>query len=130
MRRLMGALVLVVALGAAPAGAKVVGISASPNPAAMGERVRHTVEVGTYGRLDVWVSARGFDRPAVGTLPAGTWSYECCPSQTAGTPAWHYRASGASPGSYGFNATTRARGSFLSTARAVSSSASVWVWVR
>lgn len=131
MRRLAGMLALVVALGAAPAGAKVVGITASPNPAALGDRVRHTVEVGTYGRLDVWVSAVGFDRPGTGTLPAGAWTFECCPSQTAGTSAWHYRTSGgASPGSYGFNATTRARGSFLSTARVVSSSASVWVWVR
>ncbi|HET7237003.1 MAG TPA: hypothetical protein VFK59_11310 [Actinomycetota bacterium] len=130
MRRLVGALVLVVALGAAPAGAKVIGISASPNPAGLGDRVRHSVEVGAYGPLDVWVSARGFERPATGTLPAGAWSYECCPSQTAGTPAWHYRASSARPGSYGFNATTRARGSFLSTARVAGSSTSVWVWVR
>lgn len=131
MKRLLGVLVLVVALGAAPASAKVVGISASPNPAALGDRVRHTVEVGTYARLEVWVSALGFDRPATGTLPSGAWSYECCPSQTAGTPAWHFRTSAnARPGTYGFNAVTRARGSFLSTARVVSSSASVWVSVR
>ena len=131
MKRLLGVLVLVVVLGAAPAGAKVVGISASPNPAGLGDRVRHTIEVGTYARLDVWVSALGFDRPGIGTLPSGIWSYECCPSQTAGTPAWHYRTSAnARPGSYAFNVVSRARGSFLSTARVVTYSASVWVSVR
>ena len=131
MRRMVGALVLVVALGAAPASAKVVGIGASPNPASLGDRVRHTVTVGTYGRLDVWVSAVGFDRPGTGSLPYGAWTFECCPSQTAGTSAWHYRTSGGvSPGSYGFNSTARARGSFLSTAVVAGSSASVWVSVR
>jgi hypothetical protein len=131
MKRLCTALALVVALGATPASAKVVGISASPNPAGVGDQVRHTVEVGVYGRLDVWVSAAGFDRPGMGTLPAGTWSYQCCPSQTAGTPAWHYRSGvTARPGSYGFRALTRLRGSFLSTAAVMSTSASVWVQVR
>jgi len=131
MKRLCTALVLVVALGAAPAGAKVVGISASPNPARLGDRVRHTVEVGTSGRLDVWVSAPGFYRPGIGTLPIGAWSYECCPGQTAGTPAWHYRSSGtAGPGLYGFGAATRARGSFLSTALVSGASASVWILIQ
>jgi len=130
MKRLWAVLVLVVVLGATPASAKVVGISASPNPAGLGDRVRHTVEVGVYGRLEVWVSATGFERPGTGTLPPGTWSYECCPGQTAGTAAWHYRSSSsAGPGSYRFGVVSRMRGSFLSTAMAGGSSAGVWVRV-
>src|SRR3990172_1592565 len=130
MKRLLSVLVLVVVLGATPVSAKVVGISASPNPAGLGDRVRHTVEVGVYGRLEVWVSAAGFERPGTGTLPAGTWIYECCPGQTAGTAAWHYRSSSsAGPGSYRFGVVSRMRGSFLSTAIAGGSSAGVWVRV-
>ena len=131
MKRLCSVLALVVALGASPASAKVVGISASPNPARLGDHVRHTVDVGVFGRLDLWVSASGFDRPGLGTLPSGAWSYECCPGQTAGTPAWHFRSAGTvGQGSYRFGAVTRARGSFLSTAAIGSTSASVWVQVR
>jgi len=131
MRRLAIALALLVALGATPASAKVVGISASPNPALLGDRVRHTVVVGVYGPLDVWISANGFGQPGGGTLPPGTWSYECCPGQTAGTPAWHYRSSSpAAPGSYRVGAVTRLRGSFLSTAAVSGTSAWVWIQVR
>ena len=128
MRRACVALALLVALGATPASAKVVGISASPNPARLGDRVRHTVEVGVYGPLEVWVSASGFQSPGLGTLPGGTWSYECCPAQTAGTPAWHYRSSSFSaPGTYRFRAMSQLRGTFLSTASAGGTSAGVWI---
>lgn len=131
MKRLLGALALLVVLGATPASAKVVGISASPNPALLGERVRHTLDVGVYGRLEVWVSATGFEVPAMGTLPPGTWSFECCPGQTAGTPAWHFRSAGTTaPGAYGFRALSRQRGSFLSTAAIAGMYSSVWVRVR
>lgn len=122
---------LTVALAAVPAAAKTVGVTASPNPARVGDRVRHDVEVGTVGRLDVWVSARGFDRPGQGTLPAGTWSYECCPGQTAGTPAWHYRSSSfVAQGAYRFGAVARLPGTFLSTALVAGVSASVWIRIR
>jgi hypothetical protein len=131
MKRFCTVIALLVALGATPAGAKVVGITASPNPAGLGVRVRHTVSVGAYGGLDVWVSATGFERPAMGTLPTGAWTYECCPAQTAGTPAWHYRSAGTTaPGTYGFRARTQMRGTFLSTAAIAGSSAGVWVQVR
>lgn len=117
---------VIVGLSAATAGAKAVGISAAPNPATIGAHVRHTVTVGIVGRLDVWVSARGFEQPGTGTLPAGTWSLECCPSQVAGTPAWHYRSSGlVPPGPYRFGAAARGRGTFLSTATVSGASASV-----
>jgi hypothetical protein len=119
---------VVVGLTAAPAQAKVVGISASPNPASIGSHVRHSVDVGAVARLDVWVSATGFQQPGSGTLPAGSWSFECCPSQVAGTPAWHYRSFGiVPPGSYRFNAIARARGTFLSTATAAGAGASVTI---
>jgi hypothetical protein len=128
MRRVCIALAVLVALGATPASAKVVGISASPNPATLGHRVRHTVEVGVYGPLEVWVSASGFRSPGMGTLPSGSWSYECCPAQTAGTPAWHYRSySFIGPGSYRFGAASHSRGTFLSTAAAGGTSAGVWI---
>jgi len=128
MRKLVVLTALVVGLVAAPAQAKVVGIDASPNPAVVGQRVRHTVEVGAVARLDVWVSAVGFQAPGLGTLPPGTWSIECCPSQTLGTSAWHYRSFGiATPGSYRFNAVARARGTFLSTAAVAGATASVTI---
>lgn len=127
MRKWLVLPVLVVALAtSAPAQAKVVGISASPNPAAVGNRVRHSVDVGAVARLDVWVSAVGFQQPGLGTLPPGVWSFECCPSQSAGTTAWHYRSlSVVAPGTYRFNAIARARGTFLSSAMVLGTSASV-----
>jgi hypothetical protein len=128
-RFLAGAVLLVViAGGAGVADAKIVGITASPNPVVLGDRVRHTVEVGAYARLDVWISATGFQQPGAGTMPGGAWSYECCPSQTAGTPAWHFRSGGTVvPGSYRFGAVTRARGTFLSSALVVGTMATTWV---
>lgn len=128
MRKYLLVTALLLGLVAAPAQAKVVGIDASPNPALVGDRVRHTVEVGATARLDVWVSAAGFQAPGSGTLPPGTWSAECCPSQTLGTPAWHYRSTGVvAAGSYRFNAVARARGTFLSTAMVAGASASVTI---
>ena len=128
MRKWVVVTTLVVGLVASPAQAKVVGIDASPNPAVVGDHVRHTVVVGAVARLDVWVSALGFQPPGLGTLPPGTWSIECCPSQTLGTSAWHYRSFGiATPGSYRFNAVARTRGTFLSTAAVAGSTASVTI---
>jgi hypothetical protein len=130
MRRWIAVMALAAGLVATPAQAKVVGIDASPNPAVLGTRVRHTIEVGALGRLEVWVSALGFQAPGDGTLPPGTWTPECCPGQTLGTPAWHFRSSGvAAPGSYRFSATTRTRGTFLSTALVAGATASVLIRV-
>jgi hypothetical protein len=130
-RSLLPVALLVVALTAVPALAKTVGLTASPNPARVGERVRHDIAVGAIGRLDVWVSARGFSQPGSGTLPAGTWSYECCPRQTAGTPAWHYRSSSiVATGQYRFPATAQTRGTFLSTAAIGGATSRVWVSIR
>ena len=101
---------------AAPAEAKLVEIGASPNPTKVGTTVRHTVALGATGRLEVWVSAAGFERPGTGTLPPGSWALACCPPRTAG-PAWHYRTFAIAPsGSYRFGAVARARGTFLSSA--------------
>ena len=121
MKRSWSAALLVATLVgvlAAPAEAKLVEIGASPNPAKVGTRVRHTVAVGAAGRLEVWVSASGFQRPGTGTLPPGSWVAECCPARTAGTPAWHYRsfATVLPSGSYRFGAVARMRGTFLSSA--------------
>jgi hypothetical protein len=122
---------LVFADGGGVAGAKVVGLDGAPNPAVLGDRVRHTIDLGVAARLEVWVSAAGFEQPGPGTLPAGTWSYSCCPSQTAGTSAWHFRsASIVAPGSFRFTAVARARGTFLSSALAGGTIASVWIRVR
>jgi hypothetical protein len=78
--------------------------------------------------LDLYVSAVGFERPGTGTLPPGSWTYRCCPGQTAGTPAWFYRSNaGATPGSYRFGAVARARGVFLSTVVTAVGSANVWI---
>jgi hypothetical protein len=131
MRRLVVLVMLAIGLVAAPAHAKVVGIDASPNPASLGDRVRHTVEVGAVGRLEVWVSSSGFQPPGLGTLPGGTWTIECCPSQTLGTPAWHYRSfAPAIPGTYRFAAVARARGVFLSAVLVGASAASVSITIR
>ena len=108
---------MLVGVLAAPAEAKLVDIGAAPNPARLGTTVRHTVAPGAAGRLEVWVSAAGFERPGTGTLPAGSWVAECCPARTAGTPAWHFRSFGvAPPGSYRFGAVARMRGTFRSSA--------------
>jgi len=135
MRRFMvvvGLLACLVPLaGAAPAlGKAAVEISASPNPVVIGRRVAHTVTVAVSARLDVWVSAAGFAQPELGSLPPGTWTQECCPSQTAGTTAWHYRSTWpAQPGSYRFGADARRTGSYLSTATLGFTTSSVWVRV-
>jgi len=126
---LLGSMVPLV--GPAPAGGKAaIAVSASPNPVVLGQRVVHSVTVAVSGRLGVWVSSAGFGQPGLGTLPAGSWSQECCPSQTAGTAAWHYRSSSPVPvGSYRFGADARRTGSYLSTASLGFPSSSIWVRV-
>jgi hypothetical protein len=129
----VAALVVTVALvlSAGVAAAKTLSISASPNPARVGDRVRHEVVTAVVARLDVWVSATGFDRPSLGRLPNGTWSFECCPPQTAGTAAWHYRSSSfVPPGQYRFPSIARARGTFLSTVVSAGATSHVWVAIR
>ena len=116
MKRTLLALALAVTFVAAPAHAKLVEIAASPNPVGLGDHVRHTVSIGGPARIEVYVSVTGFERPGNGTLPPGSWTYRCCPPQTAGTPAWHYRSNAISPpGAYRFGTYARARGSFRST---------------
>ena len=128
MKRSLLALVLALVVVAAPAHAKLVDLTASPNPANIGNQVRHSVSLGATTRLELYVSAVGFERPGTGTLPAGSWTYRCCPSQTAGTPAWYYRSTyGVAPGSYRFGAVARTRGQFLSTASTTVGSAGVWI---
>lgn len=129
MRRILAPFVAVAVLAvAAPATAKLVDLTASPNPATLRTTVRHTVTLGAPARLDLYVSASGFERPGMGSLPPGSWTYRCCPSQTAGTPAWFYRSTYAvNPGTYRFPAVARTRGTFLSTAMAGSTSDGVWI---
>jgi hypothetical protein len=124
-------LAVAVALTTGIAAAKTISITASPNPARVGDVVRHELGVGLVGRLDIWISATGFGRPSLGRLPPGTWSYECCPSQTAGTPAWHYRSSSlVQSGRYRFPATAQSRGTFPSTATIGGATSRVWVSIR
>ncbi|TMK30550.1 MAG: hypothetical protein E6G61_06190 [Actinobacteria bacterium] len=129
MRKVFLLVTVVLALVGGPAAdAASVSIQASPNPARLGDRVTHTVGASAYGYLIVWISARGFGQPGLGSLPPGTWRLECCPSETAGTAAWHYRSNAAvGPATYRFGATARSRGTFLSTARLGISTATVWV---
>ncbi len=134
MRRIVTIAVLVsglMGLGATPAGGKgVVEIAASPNPVVLGQRVSHTVTTAATGRLDIWVSARGFGQPGFGTLPSGTWTWVCCLSQTAGTAAWHYRSgTSVAPGTYRFGADVVRAGAYLSSAALGFGVASVWVRV-
>jgi hypothetical protein len=129
-RSFLASLLLATLVGivAAPAEAKLVELSASPNPANVGTTVRHSVALGAPGRLEIWVSASGFERPGMGTLPPGSWALECCPSRTAGTVAWHYRSFGlVPPGPYRFGAVARMRGRFLSSAAVAFTSDSVWI---
>jgi hypothetical protein len=129
MRKILVVLGTAVVLGAAvPAQASPILIGAAPNPAAVGQRVVHSVAVGAPERLDVWVSAVGFGRPGFGTLPTGSWSLECCPVQTSGTAAWHYRSTViAQPGNYRFGVDAAHPGTYRSTARIATSSASILV---
>lgn len=130
MKRSLLALALATLFVAAPAQAKLVEIAASPNPASLGDHVRHTVSIGAPSRIELFVSAAGFERPGTGTLPPGSWVYRCCPAQTAGTPAWTFRSNAiAAPGSYRFGTVARARGQFLSTVITAMGSAGVWVRV-
>jgi hypothetical protein len=131
MRRTMaiGAALLVLAAGPAQAVGPV-SIAASPNPVRLGQRVVHTVQVVVPGSLAIWVSATGFNQPGLGTLPAGSWTKECCPTETNGTAAWHYRSSRMVPiGVFQFGTTSRSRGLYLSTARLGAARVSVWVRV-
>jgi len=130
MKRSLLVIVLSTVFLAAPAHAKVVDLTASPNPAVVGAHVRHTVSIGGASRIELFVSAAGFERPGTGTLPPGAWTYRCCPPQTAGTPAWYYRSNViAAPGSYRFGAFARVRGMFLSTAMTSLGVDGVWVRV-
>lgn len=128
MKRPLLVLAVATVLIATPAHAKLVEIAASPNPAAVGDRVRHTVSIGGPSRIELFVSADGFERPGTGTLPPGRWVHRCCPPQTAGTPAWTYRSNVVTPpGSYRFGAYARARGTFLSTVVTALGPDGVWV---
>ncbi len=129
MRKMLVVAVLLGALSPVAAEASPqISIAASPNPAAVGQRVVHTVGLLGGGGLQVWVSARGFAKPGLGTLPPGAWVFECCPPQTAGTPAWHYRSATYAPaGSYRFGALAQVRGTFESSAAVGASSTNVWV---
>lgn len=127
--RVLAALLALASLMPARAtAATIVDISASPNPAIVGQKVVHAVKVGLAAPLDVWVSAKGFKQPRLGTLPAGQWRLECCPSATDGSYAWHYRSPGpVQPSTYRFGAVTRSRGTFASTAVVLSNGDVVWV---
>jgi hypothetical protein len=128
MKRPLLVLAMATVLMAPPAHAKLVEITASPNPAGLGERVRHTLSIGGPSRIEVFVSAAGFERPGIGTLPPGPWVYRCCPHQTAGTPAWTYRSNVVAPsGCYRFGAYARARGTFLSMVVTTMGRDGVWV---
>ena len=128
MKRSLLAVAAALVVVAGPAQAKLVDLTASPNPANVGNQVRHTVSIGAPTRLELYVSAAGFERPGTETLPAGSWTYRCCPAQTGGTPAWYHRAkAGVVPGSYRFGAATRTRGQFPSTAITTVGSDTVWV---
>ncbi len=123
---------LVLSLFSSPSAAVAspqVRLAAAPNPAAVGQRVVHTVDQFGGGPLQVWVSAKGFAKPGLGTLPPGSWSWECCPAESAGTPAWHYRSAYAGAGSYRFGAVAQVRGTYLSSATVGASSTAVWVRV-
>lgn len=128
MKRSLLVLACAAVLVAAPAHAKLVELAASPNPSVLGGHVRHTLSIGRPSRIELFVSAAGFERPGTGALPPGPWSYRCCPPQTAGTPAWYYRSNVvAQRGSYRFGTFARARGTFLSTVVTVMGPDGVWV---
>jgi hypothetical protein len=128
MHRFIAAIALALALTPGVAVASDVTLDASPNPARVGDRVIHKVRTPVAGPLNVWVSARGFKQPGNGTLPPGAWSWECCPTQTAGTPAWHFRSvSPVAPGAVRFGAVARMPGSYLSTATVWNIGDSVWI---
>ena len=129
MRRWGIATVLAVAMLASPADAlAVVTVTASPNPATVGQRVFHTIQTTTGGSLNARVSAVGFAQPTMGTLPPGTWRWECCLPQPAGAPTWYYHSdSVVAPGTYRFGADALRTGRYLSSAGVGSVISGVWV---
>ena len=128
MRTFVASIALAVALIPGVARASELTLDVTPNPARLGERVIHKISTPLGGPLNIWVSARGFKQPGDGTLPPGAWSWECCPQQTAGTPAWHYRsATPVAAGGYRFGAIARTTGVYLSTAAVYNLADSVWV---
>lgn len=130
MKRSLLTLAVAAVFVATPANAKLVELTASPNPVGLGEHVRHMVSIGGPTRIELYVSAEGFERPGSGTLPPGPWTYRCCPPQTAGTAAWYYRSNAVAPaGSYRFGTHARSRGTFLSTAVTALGPDSAWVRV-
>jgi hypothetical protein len=131
MRRFVVAAVVAALLMPGTAGASAgPTIEASPNPAHVGEKVVHKTTLPEQGILHLWVSARGFRQPGDGTLPPGSWTWECCPMQTAGTPAWHFRSERpAAAGRYRFGALARTTGTFLSTVSVNALSDGVWIRV-
>lgn len=130
---LAATLALVVAMATAPGAARgdgPLGLSASPNPAIVGQSVTFGVSISQSvgARLEMWVSARGFDRPTLGSLPLGGWSYQCCTAEVS--PAWYYRSYANAPaGLYRFAATARARGTHPAVARLGAYRASVSIQV-
>jgi hypothetical protein len=111
---------LLVGVWAGPATAQsTVALEAEPNPAPSGQTIRFTIEASgdRAVRLQVWISAVGVKRPGLGNLPPGQWNLVCCPGQTAGDPAWHYRSEfPAQDGRYAFRAVADRRGSHVATA--------------
>jgi hypothetical protein len=128
IRRILAGLLVTIAVAAAeqvgpqagPASAQpVVTLGAEPNPALSGQTVRFTIEAAgeRAARLQAWISAMGVKRPGLGNLPTGHWDLVCCPAQTAGDPAWHYRSDLlAQGGRYTFRAVADRRGSHVATA--------------
>ena len=57
MKRSLLTLVAALVVVAGPAQAKLVDLTASPNPATIGSQVRHTVNLGAPTRLELYVSA-------------------------------------------------------------------------
>jgi hypothetical protein len=60
MKRSLLTIVAALVVVAGPAQAKLVDLTASPNPATIGNQVRHTVNLGAPTRLELYVSAAGF----------------------------------------------------------------------
>lgn len=96
MKRSLLAVVAALVVVAGPAQAQLVDLTASPNPANVGNQVRHTVSLGAPTRLELYVSARqgssdtapGRCRRARGrTGVARRRPRELRPGTTARTPA-------------------------------------------
>ena len=90
MKRSLLALALATLFVAAPAQAKLVEIAASPNPASLGDHVRHTVSIGGPSRIEQVRAVRSATLAMSGGA-SPPWMREAIQKLASAIPGARYR---------------------------------------